>query len=81
VDDEPHVLDALRRILHERRNEWDVCFACNGREAQPEAEVRALIRAETGRHFDPEVCAAFEKAHDQFRAARAWFPDNFSSPL
>jgi HD-like signal output (HDOD) protein/CheY-like chemotaxis protein len=33
VDDEPHLLDALRRMLRPQRNEWQMSFAGNGREA------------------------------------------------
>lgn len=33
VDDEPKVLQGLRRILHPQRDEWDVAFAENGRDA------------------------------------------------
>ncbi|MGA1996817.1 MAG: response regulator, partial [Bryobacteraceae bacterium] len=33
VDDEPKVLDGLRRMLYPLRHEWTMAFACNGREA------------------------------------------------
>ena len=33
VDDEPHVLEALRRMLHYTRQEWDMEFVLGGREA------------------------------------------------
>jgi putative nucleotidyltransferase with HDIG domain len=33
VDDEQHVLDGLKRMLHPLRNEWTTEFARNGREA------------------------------------------------
>lgn len=33
VDDEPSVLDGLRRMLRPYRNEWEMAFAHNGREA------------------------------------------------
>lgn len=33
VDDEPRVLDALRRDFHGRRKDWDMRFARDGREA------------------------------------------------
>jgi len=33
VDDEPKVLDGLRRMLHSMRKEWDMRFAGGGREA------------------------------------------------
>jgi putative two-component system response regulator len=57
-----------------------LCSARPYKPALPEDEVCGLIRAEAGRHFDPEVSAAFEKAHDQFRAARARFPDRPTLP-
>jgi|SRR5579871_320137 len=33
VDDEPNVLDGLRRLLHPMRHEWQVAFATSGAEA------------------------------------------------
>jgi YesN/AraC family two-component response regulator len=33
VDDEPKVLDGLRRMLYPLRDEWHVVFATNGRQA------------------------------------------------
>ncbi|WP_027183404.1 response regulator [Desulfovibrio inopinatus] len=33
VDDEPRVLDGLKRLLRGMRNDWDVYFATSGREA------------------------------------------------
>jgi HD-like signal output (HDOD) protein len=33
VDDEPAVLDGLRRMLRPRRKEWDMVFACGGEAA------------------------------------------------
>ena len=33
VDDEPHVLDALRRMLHHMRQDWDTEFVLNAGEA------------------------------------------------
>jgi HD-like signal output (HDOD) protein/CheY-like chemotaxis protein len=33
VDDEPNVLHGLRRMLHHRRQEWEVAFATSGAEA------------------------------------------------
>jgi len=33
VDDEPKILDALRRTLHSKRNEWDIAFAIGGEAA------------------------------------------------
>lgn len=33
VDDEPRVLDGLRRMLHARRHEWDMTFVTSGEEA------------------------------------------------
>ena len=33
VDDEPKVLEALKRMLYPLRNEWDMAFAGSGREA------------------------------------------------
>ena len=33
VDDEPHVLDALRRMLHYMRQEWDMEFVLSAGEA------------------------------------------------
>lgn len=33
VDDEPHVLEGLKRMLHPLRREWEMDFACDGRQA------------------------------------------------
>jgi putative nucleotidyltransferase with HDIG domain len=33
VDQEPHVLDALQRLLRQMRSEWEMSFATNGQEA------------------------------------------------
>jgi HD-like signal output (HDOD) protein len=33
VDDEPRVLEGLRRMLRSKRKEWDIHFACGGEEA------------------------------------------------
>jgi YesN/AraC family two-component response regulator len=33
VDDEPKVLEGLKRMLYPLRNEWQTVFACNGRDA------------------------------------------------
>jgi len=33
VDDEPRVLDGIRRMLHSMREEWEISFAGSGREA------------------------------------------------
>lgn len=33
VDDEQNILDALRRMFHDMRGEWDMAFALGGREA------------------------------------------------
>jgi putative nucleotidyltransferase with HDIG domain len=33
VDDEPHVLDGIRRMLYSKRNEWDMHFVISGKEA------------------------------------------------
>src|SRR5439155_24205237 len=33
VDDEPNVLDGLRRMLRSMRAEWDITFAAGAREA------------------------------------------------
>lgn len=33
IDDEPNVLNALRRMLRGKRGEWDMCFVQSGREA------------------------------------------------
>lgn len=33
VDDEPHVLNALRRMLHSRREQWDMLFVPSGAHA------------------------------------------------
>jgi YesN/AraC family two-component response regulator len=33
VDDEPRVLDGLRRMLYPFRNDWDMVFVSSGREA------------------------------------------------
>lgn len=42
VDDEPNVLDALRRVLRTEREHWELCFATSADEALAELE-----RAET----------------------------------
>jgi len=33
VDDEPRVLDGIRRFLYPMRREWDMSFACSGPQA------------------------------------------------
>lgn len=33
IDDDPHVLDGLRRALHEKRAEWEMLFFENARSA------------------------------------------------
>jgi putative nucleotidyltransferase with HDIG domain len=38
VDDEPRVLDGLRRMLHKQRNDWDMVFVNSGQEALRELE-------------------------------------------
>ncbi|GAB7046600.1 response regulator [Catenuloplanes indicus] len=38
VDDEPHILDGLRRSLRAKRNEWDMSFAAGG---EPALEILA----------------------------------------
>ena len=40
VDDEPHVLDGLRDLLHKRRREWEMSFALGGQEALTLLETR-----------------------------------------
>ncbi len=42
VDDEPHILDGLRRSLRAKRNEWDMSFAAGG---EPALEILAGRRA------------------------------------
>ena len=52
VDDEPNVLDGIRRMLRGKREEWDMEFVSSGEEASlrmcairaiPVAEARARI--------------------------------------
>lgn len=43
--------------------------------AWPEAEARALIASESGRHFDPEVARAFFSLGEVLPAIRERFPD------
>lgn len=43
--------------------------------ALSECETLAIIREECGKHFDPEVCAAFESSVRSFRAIRSQFAD------
>jgi HD-like signal output (HDOD) protein len=33
VDQEPHVLEALQRLLHQMKSEWDMAFATSGQDA------------------------------------------------
>ena len=33
VDDDPHILEALRDLLRKQRGEWDMAFAASGAEA------------------------------------------------
>ncbi len=42
VDDEPRVLDGLKRLLRGLRNDWDVFFATNGREALEQLEKKRV---------------------------------------
>jgi putative two-component system response regulator len=44
--------------------------------AYPEEQVRAIMGGEVGRHFDPYVFAAFQKATDEIRSIRSQFPDD-----
>ena len=43
--------------------------------ALPREKVIQTIREEDGSHFDPNVCAAFEQALDEFRTIHALFAD------
>ena len=50
---------------------YDVlCFERPYKPARPEAEALKIIRDEGGRHFDPEVHAAFEKSIAELRTIR-----------
>jgi HD-like signal output (HDOD) protein/ActR/RegA family two-component response regulator len=42
VDDEPFVLDALRRLLGRRRPDWDLAFAASGSEALAEIKEKRV---------------------------------------
>jgi HD-like signal output (HDOD) protein len=42
VDDEPNVLDGLRRMLRARRNEWEMVFASSGNEALERLDATAF---------------------------------------
>ncbi|MFQ5503884.1 MAG: response regulator [Planctomycetota bacterium] len=42
VDDEPSILDGLRRMLRPRRKEWDMVFAAGGPEALEAAEASSF---------------------------------------
>jgi len=44
--------------------------------AYPEERVRAIMGGEVGRHFDPEVFAAFQRAMDEIQSIRSQFPDD-----
>jgi len=46
VDDEPNVLDGIRRRLRPYRSEWHVCFA---------SSVSAALEAMEGEEFDAVV--------------------------
>ena len=52
VDDDPRVLQGLRRMLHAERHHWDLQFAASGREAL------ACLERNT---FDALVTGASEK--------------------
>lgn len=43
--------------------------------AYPEQKTLSIMKAEVGRHFDPAVCAAFEKVLGDMRSIRAQFSD------
>jgi CheY-like chemotaxis protein len=43
VDDEPKLLDGLRRMLRIMRNEWEMEFAASGQEAHESWGVNHLM--------------------------------------
>ncbi len=52
-----------------------LCLGRPYKSALPEAEALKIIRGEVGRHFDPEVHAAFEKAIQELGAIRTELRD------
>ena len=45
----------------------------------PHEEAVEIIRAESGRHFDPAIVKAFLELEDRFKAISESFRDDFSS--
>ena len=50
VDDEPNVIEGLKRMLHGMRREWEMAFATSGQEAL-EVRLMALVLVELGSPF------------------------------
>ena len=49
--------------------------------AYAEEKARAIMRKESGKHFDPDVYAAFEKASDEIRLIQHKLRDETTSPV
>jgi response regulator RpfG family c-di-GMP phosphodiesterase len=50
------------------------------KEAFPEEESLAILKADSGKHFDPAVVSAFNRVFKEARAVRAEFPDESLAP-
>ncbi|GAF98858.1 unnamed protein product [marine sediment metagenome] len=72
VDDEPRVLDGLRRTLRAERDRWDMSFV-DGADA-----ALGVIHDEVGRHFDPAAHGAFEESIKELQAIRTELRDEAS---
>ncbi len=58
-----------------------LCFERPYKPALPEAEALRIIRNEVGRHFDPQVHAAFEKSITELRAIQTELRDEVYDPV
>jgi len=69
VDDEPSILDGLRRILRPQRKEWDMVFAASGREALEVANAAPLDVVVTDMKMPnmdgAELLARFQEQHPE----------------
>jgi len=48
--------------------------------AYPVEEALAIVREESGRHFDPAVCEAFEKTREELASVAARYADSAPAP-
>jgi len=58
-----------------------LCFERPYKPALAESEVLQIVRSEAGRHFDPQVYAAFEESIDELRMIAAEIGDEVPHPV